>query len=83
MTNDVELNAESDLHHNQDDKELLSNCERQYGRLHYNSYFQAERRGQRKSNQHQAPLLSNRTKVDNNCTVMFNIFLKYTLNSII
>ena len=75
MTNDVELNAESDLHHNQDDKELLSNCERQYGRLHYNSYFQAERRGKRKSNQHQAPLLSNPTKVDNYCTVMFNIFL--------
>ena len=83
MTNDVELNAESDLHHNQDDKELLSNCERQYGRLHYNSDFQAERRGQRKCNQHQAPLLSNRTKVDNYCTVMFNIFLKYNLNSII
>ena len=44
MTNDVELNAESDLHHNQDDKELLTNCERQYGRLYYNSDFQAERR---------------------------------------
>ena len=47
MTNDVELNAESDLHYNQDDIGLLSNCERQYGRLHYNSDFQAERRGQR------------------------------------
>ena len=65
MTNNVELNAESELHHKQDDNELSSNYERQYGRLHYNSDFQAERRGQRKSNQHQAPLLSNRTKVDN------------------
>ena len=52
MTCDVELNAESDLHHNQDDNELLSNCERQYGRLHYNFDFQSERRGQGKSNQH-------------------------------
>ena len=65
MTNNVELNAKSDLHHNQDDKELLFNCERQYGRLHYNSAFLAERRGQRNSNHHQAPLLSNRTKVNN------------------
>ena len=83
MTNDVELKSESDLYHNQDDKELFSNYERQYGRLHYNSDFQAERRGQRKSNQHQAPLLSNQTKVNNYCTVMFNIFLKYNLNSFI
>ena len=83
MTNDVELNAESDLHHNQDDKEILSNYERQYGRLHYNSDFQADRWRQRKSNQHQAPLLSHRTKVDNYCIVMFNIFLKYNLNLII
>ena len=50
MTNDVGLNAESDLHPNQDDKELLSNYERHYGRLHYNFDFQAERRGQLKSN---------------------------------
>ena len=39
MTNDVELNAESDLHHNQDDKELLSNYERQYGCFHCNLDF--------------------------------------------
>ena len=83
MTNDVEFSAESNLHHNQDDKELLSNYERQYGRLYYNCDFQAERRGQRKSNQHQAPPLSNRTNVDNYCIVMFNIFLKYNFNSII
>ena len=47
MTNDVELNAESDLHHYHDDNELLFTCERQYGRLHYNFDFQGERRGQR------------------------------------
>ena len=83
MTNDVGLNEESDLHPNQDDKEQLSNYEHDYGQLHYNSDFQAERRGQRKSNQHQAPLLSNRTKVDNHCTLLFNIFLKLNLNSYI
>ena len=43
MTNDVELNAEFDLHHNQNDKELWFYCESQYGRLQYNSDFQAER----------------------------------------
>ena len=74
MTNDAELNAESDLHPNQDDKKLWCNYERHYGRLHYNSDFHAERRGQLKSNQHQAPLLSNRIKVDNHCTLMFNIY---------
>ena len=80
MTNNVGLNAESDLHSNQDDKELLSNYERHYERLHYNSDFQAERRGQLKSNQNQAPLLSNQTKVDNHCTLIFKIFVKYNLN---
>ena len=75
MTKNVRLNAESDLHPNQDDKELGSNYERHYGRLHYKSDFWAERRDQLKSNQHQAPIISNQTKVDNHCSLMFNILL--------
>ena len=54
-----------------------------YGQLHYNSDFQVERRVQLKSNHHQAPLLTNRTKVDNHCTLIFNIFFKYNLNTFI
>ena len=67
----------------QDDNELWSNYEHHYGRLHYNSDFRAERRDRLKSNQHQAPIISNQTKVDNHCTSIFNIFLKYNLNSYI
>ena len=77
------LNAKSDLHPNQDDKELLSNYERYYGRFHYNFDFRAEGRDQLKSNQHQAIIVSNQTKVDNHSTFMFNIFLKYNLNCFI
>ena len=52
MTNDVGLNAESDLHPNQDDKKLWFNYERYYGRHHYNSDIHAKPRGQLKSNQY-------------------------------
>ena len=65
MTNDDILNAESDLHHNQADKELWSNYERHYRRHHFNADFRAKRRGQVKSHRHQAPINSNQTKVDN------------------
>ena len=77
MTNDVRINAESDLHLNQDDKELWSNYECHYGRLYYHSDFRAEMRGQLKGNQLLAPIISNQTKIDNHCTLMFNIFTKY------
>ena len=95
MTNGDGLNAESlicipikmtrnyDLHPNQDNKELCSNYERHYGRLHYNAEMRAERQGQVDSNQHQTPIISNQTKVDNLCTLMLNIFSKYNLNSFI
>ena len=83
MTNEVKLNAEFYLHSNQDDKELLFNYKRKYGRLQYYSDLQADRRCQLKSNQHQEPLLSNRTKIDYHCTMMFNMFCKYNLNSFI
>ena len=52
MTSDVGLNAESNVHSNQDDKKLWFNSERYYGRLHYNSDIHAKRRGQLKSNQY-------------------------------
>ena len=83
MTNDDGLDEESDLHPNQDYKELWSNDERPYGRLHYNADFRAERRGQAKRNKHQAPIISNLTKLDNYFTLMLNIFPKYNLNSFI
>ena len=51
MTNDVGLNAESDLHLNQDDIKLWFKYECYYGRLHYNYDIHAKRRGQLKSNQ--------------------------------
>ena len=83
MTNDDGLNAESDLLPNQDNKELWSNYERHYGRLHYNADFRAERRGQVKSHQHQAPIIPNQTKLDNYFTLVLNIVPKYNLNSVI
>ena len=83
MTNEVVLNAEFDLHPNQDDKELWSNYVRQYGRLYFNTDLRAKRRGQVKSNRHQAPIISNQTKIDNYLTVLLNILFKYHLNSFI
>ena len=74
MTNDVGLNAESDLHPNQDEKILWFMYKRYYWRLHYNSDIHAKRRGQLKSNQYEAQLLYNRTKVDNHCTLLLNIY---------
>ena len=71
MTNDDGLNAESDLHPNQDETKLWSNYERHYGRLHYNADFRAERWGQVKSNKNQAPIISNPTKVDNYFTLIY------------
>ena len=68
MTNDDGLSAESDLHPNQDDKELWSNYERHYGRLYYSADFRAKRRGQVKNHRHQAPIISNQTNVDNYST---------------
>ena len=75
MTNEVVLNAEFDLHPNQDDKELWSNYERHYGRLHFNADFRAKRRGQIKSNRHQETIISYKTKIDNYITLLLNIFL--------
>ena len=82
MTNDNELNAQSDLHPNQDDKEVWSNYVRHYCGLHFNADLRAKRRGQVESNQHQAPIISNTTKVNNYCTLMLNIFV-LNLNSFI
>ena len=83
MTNDDGIDEESDLHPNQDYKELWFNYERHYGRLHYNADFRAERRGQAEINKHQAPIISNLTNLDNYLTLMLNIFLKFNLNSFI
>ena len=83
MTNDDGIDEESDLHPNQDYKELWSNYERHYGQLHYNADFRAKRRGQAKRNKHQAPIISNLTNLDNYLTLMLNLFLKFNLNSLI
>ena len=50
MNNDDGINAKSNLHPNQDDKELWSNYECHYERLHYNADLRAKRRGQVGSN---------------------------------
>ena len=65
MTNDDGLDEVSDVHTDQDYKALWSNYERPYGRLHYNADFRAERRGQASRKKHQAPIISNLTKLDN------------------
>ena len=83
MPNKDKLNKESDLHPNQDDKELWFNYSRHNGRLHYNADVRAEKRRKFESNQHQAPIISNQTKVDNYFTLMLHIFPKYHLNSFI
>ena len=63
--------------------ELSFKYERHYGHLHSNVDLRAKRRGQVESNQHQGPIISNQTKVDNFCTLMLNIFTKYNLIYII
>ena len=83
MTNDDGLDEESDLHPNQDYKELWSNYKYRYGRLHYNADFRAEWHGQSKKNKYEAPIISNLTNLDNYFTLMLNIFPKYNLNSFI
>ena len=83
MTNKVVLNAEFDLHPNQNDKKLWSNYERNYGRLNFNADFQAKRRGQVKSNRHQAQIIFNQPKINNYFTLLLNIFSQNNLNSFI
>ena len=83
ISNDDGFNTESDLHPNQDGKELWVKYERHYGRLHYNADFRANRRDKVKNHRHQTPIIFNQTKVDNYFTLMLNIFPQYNLNSFI